>query len=235
MPTVPTVIPILTSEVRFPPADPAPSDPRWLPIVAHAIVHRDGVFLFDTGVGTGDDEIETWFSPRVTPIDHALAGVGISIADVTGAANCHLHFDHAGQNALLPPGVPIFTQRAEWRMVHEPDYTIAAWVDVPRLRYELLDGEIEVAPGLRLVPTPGHAPGHQSLVVETGEGRVVLAGQAVWTRDEWEGATDDERSGAPSAWDHEVYARSVERLRALEPTRVHFAHDRSIWVVRAAS
>ena len=91
------------------------------------------------------------------------------------------------------------------------------------------------SPGLRLVPTPGHAPGHQSLVVDTGEGRVVLAGQAVWTRDEWEGATDDERSGAPSAWDHEVYARSIERLRALEPTRLHFAHDRAIWVVRAAS
>ena len=63
----PTLIPIVTSEVRFPPADPAPPDPRWLPIVAHAVLHRDGVFLFDTGVGTGDDEIEMWFSPRVTP------------------------------------------------------------------------------------------------------------------------------------------------------------------------
>jgi len=224
-----TVIPLVTSEVRFPPADPAPPDPRWLPIVAHAVVHRDGVFLFDTGVGTGNAEIEAWFSPRVTFVDDALAAAGLALGDVTGAANCHLHFDHAGQNGRLPPGVPIFTQRAEWRMVHEPDHTIAAWVDVPGLRYELLDGDAEVAPGLTLVATPGHTSGHQSLVIETGGGPIVLAGQAVWTRDEWDGATGEERSGAPSAADRDAYRASVERLRSLDPVRVHFAHDRSIW------
>jgi N-acyl homoserine lactone hydrolase len=224
-----TVIPLVTSEVRFPPADPAPPDPRWLPIVAYAVVHRDGVFLFDTGVGTGNAEIDAWFSPRVTFVDEALAAAGIPLGDVTGAANCHLHFDHAGQNGRLPPTVPIFTQRAERRMVHEPDYTIAEWIDVPGLRYELLDGDTEVAPGLTLVATPGHAPGHQSLVVATDEGPVVLAGQAVWTHDEWEGATDGERSGAPSADDSDAYRASVERLRALGPVRVHFAHDRAVW------
>jgi N-acyl homoserine lactone hydrolase len=223
------VIPLVTSEVRFPPADPPPPDPRWIPIVAHAVVHRDGVFLFDTGVGTGNAEIDAWFSPRVTPVDRALGAVGVTMADVTGAANCHLHFDHAGQNDLLPRGVPIFTQAAEWRLVHEPDHTIADWIEVPGLRYELLDGEAEVAPGLRLIPTPGHTAGHQSLVVETEASTVVLAGQAIWTRDEWEGATDDRRSGEPSAWDRDTYARSVARLRALDPVRVHFAHDRAIW------
>ena len=225
----PTVIPLLTSEVRFPPADPAPPDPRWLPIVAHAIVHRDGVFLFDTGVGTGNAEIDAWFSPRVTFVDDALADVGIALGDVTGAANCHLHFDHSGQNGRVPPGVPIFTQRAEWHMLHEPDYTIAEWIDVPGLRYELIDGDVEVAPGLTLVATPGHAPGHQSLVIATDDGPVVVAGQAVWTRDEWDGATDDERSGAPSADDPDAYAASVLRLRGLDPVRVHFAHDRAVW------
>ncbi|HSL12067.1 MAG TPA: MBL fold metallo-hydrolase [Actinomycetota bacterium] len=227
--TTPAVIPLLTSEVRFPPADPAPPDPRWLPIVAHAVVHRDGVFLFDTGVGTGDDEIDAWFSPRVTLVDDALAAAGVAIDEVAGVANCHLHFDHGGQNGRLPPGVPIFTQRAEWRMVHEPGYTIARWIDVPGLRYELIDGDVEVAPGLTLVATPGHARGHQSLVVATDDGPVVLAGQAVWTRAEWEGAIDDERSGAPSAADADAYAASVARLRSLDPVRVHFAHDRAVW------
>jgi N-acyl homoserine lactone hydrolase len=229
--TGPTIIPILTSEVRSPPADPAPADPRWLPIVAYAVVHRDGVFLFDTGVGIGNPEIDAWFSPRVWPVDEALAAVGISIADITGAANCHLHFDHAGQNERIPSAVPIFTQAAEWRMVHEPDYTVAEWIDVPGLRYELIDGETAVAPGLTLVPTPGHAPGHQSLLVDGEEGTIVLAGQAVWTRDEWDGATDEDRSGEPSAWDRDAYRRSVERLREVDPVRVHFAHDRSVWDV----
>ena len=99
----------------------------------------------------------------------------------------------------------------------------------PDSNYELLDGEIEVAPGLRLVPTPGHTAGHQSLIVDTAEGTVVLAGQAVQSRDEWQGAGGSQASGQSSAPDPDAYARSVERLRLLDPVRVHFAHDPSIW------
>jgi hypothetical protein len=57
----------------------------------------------------------------------------------------------------------------------------------------------------------------------------VLAGQSVWTRDEWEGATDDDRSGASSADDADAYAASVGRLRSVDPVRMHFAHDRLVW------
>ena len=110
-----------------------------------------------------------------------------------------------------------------------PEYTIPEWVDAPGLSYELLSGQTEVAPGLTLIPTPGHAPGHQSLVIETPEGTVVLAGQAVQSRAEWEGATDTASSGEPSAPDRDAYVASVLRLRALEPMRVHFAHDPQIW------
>ena len=42
-------------------------------------------------------------------------------------------------------------------------------------------------------------------------------------------ATDDERSGAPSADDVDAYRASVEQLQVLDPVRVHFAHDRAIW------
>ena len=148
------------ADVRIPDGDPRAGAP--FPIVAFAVTHRDGVFLFDTGIGTGNAEVQEIFEPRTTPIEEALAAVGIEMADVTGVANCHLHFDHSGQNARFP-GVPIFAQEREWRMVHEPDYTIAEWIDVPGLTYEFLDGEAEVAPGIRLLPTPGHTAGHQSL------------------------------------------------------------------------
>jgi N-acyl homoserine lactone hydrolase len=114
-------------------------------------------------------------------------------------------------------------------MIHEPDYTIREWVDVPGLTYELLDGETEVAPGLRLIPTPGHTAGHQSLVVRTVGGSVLLAGQAVQTRAEWQGIAGEAHSGEPGSPDRVTYARSVERLRALDPVRVHFAHDPEIW------
>jgi N-acyl homoserine lactone hydrolase len=222
------VVPFLVSELRLPPQERELLGREWWPSYAHAVVHRDGVFLFDNGAGTGDAEIESTFSPRVTPLEDALAEHAISLADVTGAANCHLHFDHSGQNVRLR-GIPIFVQRAEWAMVHEPDYTVPGWIDVPGLTYEILDGEIEVAPGLRLIPTPGHSPGHQSLVVDTPAGTVVLAGQAVQSHAEWTGATDTASSGQPSAPEPDAYAGSVARLRELDPVRVYFAHDGSVW------
>ena len=221
------VVPFLVSELRLPPDEQELLGREWWPSYAHAVIHRDGVFLFDNGAGFGNAEIETTFSPRVTAIEDALGDHGIALADLTGAANCHLHFDHSGQNVRLA-GVPIFVQRTEWAMVHERDYTVPEWIDVPGLSYEVIEGEAEVAPGLRLIPTPGHTAGHQSLVVDGPGGRVVLAGQAVQSRREWEGASEPGASGASTARDP-GYPRSVERLRALDPIRVHFAHDPAIW------
>jgi glyoxylase-like metal-dependent hydrolase (beta-lactamase superfamily II) len=221
------VIPFLVSELRLEPEEQEVLDREWWPSYAHAVEHRDGIFLFDNGAGFGNAEVEATFTPRVTAIEDALAHHGISLADVTGAANCHLHFDHSGQNLRLK-GIPIFVQRDEWAKVHEPDYTVPEWIDVPGMSYEVLDGEQEVAPGLRLIPTPGHTAGHQSLVLDAPDGAVVLAGQALQSRDEWEGATEPSRSGASAAKD-DRYADSVERLRAFDPVRVHFAHDDRVW------
>jgi N-acyl homoserine lactone hydrolase len=194
------VLPFLVSELRLPPDEQVALGREWWPSYAHAVVHPGGVFLF-----------------------------GVDLADVTGVANCHLHFDHSGQNVRLPGGVPIFVQRAEWAKVHEVDYTVPAWVDAPHLTYEMVDGEMSVADGVRLVPTPGHTPGHQSLVLDTAEGAIVLAGQAVQSRAEWDGGADETVSGLPDAPDPSAYERSVAHLRSLDPVRVHFAHDAAIW------
>ena len=226
---VPAIVPLHVADVRLPEGERWPSDTPF-PVVAHAIAHRDGVFLFDTGMGSGNAEVDERFPARRSRIEDALAAHGIAMADVTAVANCHLHLDHAGQNGRFT-GRPIFVQRREWAMVHEPDYTVAEWVDVPGLTYEVLDGEAEVAPGLRVVPTTGHSPGHQSLVVQTSAGPVVIAGQAVLTRDEWTGAAPDERSGVPAEGEdgRDEYVASVRRLRALDPVRVHFVHDPEVW------
>jgi N-acyl homoserine lactone hydrolase len=225
----PHVIPLHLADLRLRDETKWPAG-KPFPIVAHAVAHRDGVFLFDTGLGTGNAEIDELFSPERYPLADALAEHGIALNDVTALANCHLHVDHGGQNTLFP-GRPIFAQTREWAMVHEPDYTIAGWVDAPGLRYEFLDGETEVAPGVRVMPTPGHTPGHQSLVVHTPDGDVVIAGQAVLTIDEWEGSDAATVSGLPPRDDdlRDHYVASVDRLRSLEPVRVHFVHDPAVW------
>jgi hypothetical protein len=114
-----SVIPFVVSELRLPPDEQALLGREWWPSYAHAVVHADSVFLFDNGAGIGNAEIEATFSPRVRPIEDALGEHGISLADVTAAANCHLHFDHSGQNVRLK-GIPIFVHRREWAMVPGP-------------------------------------------------------------------------------------------------------------------
>ena len=155
--------------------------------MGYAIRHRGGIFLFDTGLGFGNEELDERYHPVARRIGDALAGAGIAIEDVTAVANCHLHADHAGQNAAFPD-VPIYVQAAEWEIAHTTDHTILEWIDFPAARYVRLSGDHEPFEGLRIVATPGHTPGHQSLVVETDRRpRSLLAGQAVYTVDEWVG------------------------------------------------
>jgi N-acyl homoserine lactone hydrolase len=209
---------------RFP--DPELAD-RTGVVMGYAIRHRGGVFLFDTGFGFGNAELDEVYQPIPKRIGDALAEVGIAIEDVTAVANCHLHADHSGQNSAFPD-VPIYVQAAEWELAHTTDHTILEWIDFPSARYVPLTGDHEPFDGFRIVATPGHTRGHQSLVVETANGRVVLAGQAVYTVDEWAG-TPDELEGRSSAPNKEAYDASVDRLRGLGPERVFLGHDRRVW------
>ena len=120
-------------------------------------------------------------------------------------------------------GVPIYVQAAEYEAAREPLYTIPAWIDFEGAQYDLHDGEAELLPGITLVPTPGHTPGHQSVLIESSEGRIVIAGQAVYDAAEFDGAAPT------SEWDDELYATSAARLRGLNPDRVYFSHDAVVW------
>lgn len=199
-------------------------------VVGYAVRHSGGVFLFDTGFAPRDPELETFYEKlrvEVRPVLEALADGGVARDEVTAIANSHLHIDHCGQNAMFPD-VPIYVQPAEWAAAHEPDYTVASVLDFPGVRYVQVDGDHEPVSGIRVFATPGHSPGHQSLVVEMPGGPMLLAGQAVYSHGEWVG-TDGARDGSVDAPDRPAYLRSVARLRALKPRRVLFGHDRRAW------
>jgi N-acyl homoserine lactone hydrolase len=195
--------------------------------VAYAVRHAGGVFLFDTGFGFGNAELDSYYQVRARPLPDVLERAGVDQAEITAVANCHLHPDHSGQNGLFP-GIPIFVQPAEWRTAHETDYTILDWIDFPGAEYRQVAGDHEPAPGIRIFATPGHSLGHQSLVVDAPGGPILLAGQAVYSHGEWSGI-DGSREGASRAMDGPAYARSVARLRALNPKRVLFGHDHRGW------
>ena len=201
-------------------------------VVAYAVRHEAGVLLFDTGFGFGNAELDARYQPRARSVVDVLAEAGIATADITTIVNCHLHVDHAGQNGEFP-GIPIHVQAAEWEVAHTTEHTILEWIDAPGTTYRSIDGDHDLVGGIRIIATPGHTPGHQSLVVPTVDGVEILAGQAVYSAGEWTG-DPDAREGRTRAADRDAYDRSVARLRALDPVRVWFAHDTAVWSRPAA-
>ena len=196
-------------------------------VVGYAIRHATGTFLFDTGFGFGNAELDDYYKVRALRLPDVLAQAGVDRDEITAIANCHLHPDHSGQN-LLFPGVPIYVQPAEWAIAHAPDYTIVDWIDFPGATYVHRAGDHEVAPGIRIYATPGHSPGHQSVVVATKDGSLLLVGQAVYSHGEWSGISGA-REGESVARDGDAYRASVARLKQLHPKRVLFGHDYQGW------
>ncbi len=203
--------------------------PRVEAVYGYLIRHRRGLVLLDTGLGEGDAETESWYRPQRIPLPNALGDRGVAVRDIDVVVNCHLHFDHCGGNPMLA-GTPVVCQRGELSVAEAGGYTMEHLIDHPGARYDLLDGEAEIWPGVHVVPTPGHVDGHQSLVVECDDGSVVLAGQSHDTASAWSAdalaisATvlgHTEPLPAPPGW--------MERLLAFDPRRVVFAHDAAIW------
>jgi glyoxylase-like metal-dependent hydrolase (beta-lactamase superfamily II) len=201
-------------------------------IVAYLVKKGGDTILFDSGfpwdgvtvVNEGDVEIQTF--PR--SLTEALERVGASLGKLDAVANCHLHIDHGGGNFRLGE-LPIYVQRAEFEAARDPDHAIDWAVALDKANYQVIDGEREVVPGITLVPTPGHTAGHQSLVVETGDGNVVLLGQAVPDASAYalmayhallDGEGDAKHPPLPDWW---------PRIASEKPVEVRFAHDLALW------
>lgn len=217
------ISPVLLSEVVLP--DYHPRAGARCVVYGFVIHHADGPVLVDTGVGTGHTEIDSLFSAVHYPFDHALTEVGVQPAEITMVINSHLHFDHCGNNRLFP-GVPLVVQRVEYEAAVQPGYTIPEWIDFPGARWTPVDGEAEVLPGISVLPTPGHAIGHQSVVVSRAERVDVIAGQAVYDRDELIAEASIEPLDGVEA---EQTSASARKIKAANPHRVFFSHDPHVW------
>ena len=211
-----------------PAAETGTGSARVEPCLGYLVDHPDGLVLLDTGMGKSPD-IDAHYRPERRSLRTALADLGVRPEDITVVVNCHLHFDHCGGNPDLT-GRPIFAQRVELEAAQASDYTLPELIEAPGLVYERLDGEAEILPGVLVIPTPGHTPGHQSLVVRADDGTVVVAGQShdtasAYSADAlaWRAAQVEHASPLPPtpAW--------VDRLQRLDPRRVVFAHDHAVW------
>jgi N-acyl homoserine lactone hydrolase len=159
----------------------------------YLIKHTQGWFLWDTGIPDAvaampnglapvDPRSVTWKRPRT--LISQLEQLGVKPADVKAMAVSHTHPDHIGNVEIFPTAM-LYVQRAE--------YEWPGTNNQPRFKPEhpvtLLDGDRDVFGdgSIVILSTPGHTPGHQSLLVKLPKtGEVVLSGDAVHFKSNWD-------------------------------------------------
>lgn len=159
----------------------------------YLIKHKQGWFLWDTGIpdavaampnglAPADPKAVTWKRPKT--LASQLEQIGVKPADIKAMGVSHTHPDHIG-NVEMFPQATLYVQKAEYDWPganNEPRFK-------PSHPVELLSGDKDVFGdgSLTILSTPGHTPGHQSLLVKLPKtGAVVLSGDAVHFRSNWE-------------------------------------------------
>ncbi|HEY7835882.1 MAG TPA: N-acyl homoserine lactonase family protein [Solirubrobacteraceae bacterium] len=207
-----------------------PQERIRFPVPAYLIETDSERILLDTGLNPAAVRDTAGHYGAQTAIMELEQDLDISaqvdLASLTKVVLTHLHFDHAGGLALVPPSVPIVLQRREWEGGKD-EATIRRNFFFPRdyalegRRIELVDGDHDLLGdgSIELLLTPGHTPGHQS---------VRLAGTLVLGADVAHfAATLDDLRFPSFAEDFDAQAASAMRLRALRDagTTVIPGHD----------
>ncbi|MBR1330559.1 lactamase [Bradyrhizobium sp. CCBAU 11445] len=159
----------------------------------YLVKHSKGWFLWDTGIADSvasmpnglvpaDPKAVTWRRPKTLAAQ--IEQLGLKPDDVKAMAVSHTHPDHTG-NVELFPQATLYVQKAEYDWPganNEPRFK-------PSHPVELLTGDKDVFGdgSVTILSTPGHTPGHQSLLVKLPKtGAVVLSGDAVHFKDNWD-------------------------------------------------
>ncbi len=156
----------------------------------------------------------------------ALRRFGLAVEDVDMVVCTHCHHDHMA-SVFRFPGVELVLGEEEAafsKVLYGPEEAGARLATAGKLTEVPLGGELELCPGVKAVSTPGHTPGHISVVADTPSDRIVITGDAAMTRSEYRDRTfshwyTDEQLTELNA--------GVDRLQSLRPTLVMPGHDRA--------
>jgi glyoxylase-like metal-dependent hydrolase (beta-lactamase superfamily II) len=142
-------------------------------------IDADGV---DILIDSGADEAtinKYWHGGEdVQTLEEALAKHDKRPADIDYVIQTHLHFDHCG-NTHLCHNAKVIVQEEELKFAFATHPLFAAIYPnelYVGLNFQVINGEKELFPGIRVIPAPGHTPGTQAVALETEKGLAVITG-----------------------------------------------------------
>ena len=188
----------------------------FLPVASTILIRGEKTLVVDPG----NHHIGAYSMLR-----RALASRGLSYDDVDAVVTTHGHSDHAAAIVQLR-GKPWILGKGEFTEMEAIEGK--AIIDAKRSMMgpaTEIDGDepVEIMAGVLAVRTPGHTAGHISLVVETEDGRVLIAGDQTMTRSEYEDRRFSQWYGASHL---EQLNASLDKVMAFEPHLVIPGHDR---------
>lgn len=188
-------------------------EPLRFPVPVYVIETDTARVLVDTGLAPAAvaDVRAHYGLERFTLEQEASVADLIDLPSLTHVVLTHLHFDHAGGLSLLPSGVPVVVQQREWSAGHDAAAIARNFLqprDYADREVVTVDGEHDLLGdgSVRLLPTPGHTAGHQSVWVTE---RFLIGGDVV----HFASGLDDLRFPV-FADDHAAQAASAEQLRS---------------------
>ncbi len=215
-----------------------------IPVMMALVRTDDGNILFDTGMNPPalKDALNTWGDAAATGIfkfsleddvRNRLKELDLKTDDIKYVVNSHFHWDHTGGNQFFTKS-KFLVQKAEYRFAYHPDNFVASrhlylknHFDYP-LDYELIEGDMELVPGVSLVTAYGHTPGLQAMIVSLPEsGTVVLTSDSIYSRENIE-----KDIPAGNCWDPVQAMESMHRLIHIakrEKGRLIMGHDPDAW------
>lgn len=159
------------------------------PLISYFLEGAGHKIIVDTGGSIPDGmKWQPYFQSDNEELDRALFDIGVSPEEIDLVILTHLHWDHAGNNHLFP-NARFFVQKKELDFLLSPDPKDKAGFEmdlVMKTKYETVDGDSEIIPGIRVILTPGHTTGMQCVVVETASGKYILGGDLITLFENWE-------------------------------------------------
>jgi len=158
-----------------------------VPIWCAGATDGEHKILVDTGIRDLNEYRKAEPGVSQTPEQDTAAAVkrimGWEADEVDIVINTHLHCDHSGSNAKFK-NARFYIQKAEWEAAFAPLIPEKPFYDslcydknaVNYFQWQFLDGDTEILPGLRVISTPGHTRGHQSVLFDANDGVVCVSG-----------------------------------------------------------